>query len=495
MSDGIPEMKLRVARTVKWNVIDKFLSMILYSVTGIILARVLPNSDFGLIGAALIFSAFASLFIDSGFSSALIQKKEVTDLDYSTVLWFNVGMAVVIYIGLYFAAPLIATLFQNDLRLIPVSRVIFLTFIFNATAIVQANRLVKQMNVRLITVANSLSLFAGSVLAVWMSLNGYGVWSLVWQSVSQSALKSLILWIGCGWVPLFKASYKSLRTFFSVGFGMMGSSFLNTVFKNIYAFAIGNRAGINSLSYYTQADKWSTMGISSLSAIFTQSFLPALSEYQDEPRKFASATAKMNRTTSYLLFPFCGVLIATAAAIFHFLFEHKWDDSIYLFQLLLIRGIFTVLCGVYNNYILALGRTKLIVVSEIIRDAAAIIALIITWGYIAIEKPGDITYGIGIMLWGQVIASFITWGITLWMSAKLSFRTWWQFVADSVPYLVITVIIFLIISLFPLYITTPLLLVICQSGAGVIIYLFINFLLKSKIQQDVLFFVFNRMQK
>lgn len=487
-------MKLRVARTVRWNIIDKFLSMVLYTITGIILARVLPNSDFGLIGAVLVFSAFASLFVDSGFSYALVQKKKVSHIDYCSVLWFNIGVAVIIYVILFFSAPLIAKIYQNDLRLIPISRMIFLTFILNATAIVQANRLLKQMNIKMIAVSNAISLIVSSILAIWMALTGFGVWALVWQSIVQSGIKSLILWLTGKWTPALIISVKSLKSFMSVGLGMMGSSFLNTLFKNIYSFLIGNRAGVLSLSYYTQAEKWSTMGISSMAAIFTQSFLPALSEYQDDPKKFAASTAKMNRTTSYLLFPFCTFLIISSPAIFHFLFGHKWDASIYLFQLLLFKGIFTVLTSVYNNYILALGKSKLIVITEIIRDAAALIAIVVTWKYISLEKPYELTYGIGILLWGQIIASFLTWIITLCVSAKLSSRYWWQFIHDSLPYIVLSIIIVAILSIFPKYIDMPFLLLCCQILIGVILYVIFNYLLGSKVQNDVITFFLNKLK-
>ena len=134
-------MKLRVARTIKWNVIDRVSSQLLYAVTGIILARELTQDDFGLIGAVLIFQSFANLFVDGGFSSALIQKKAPTRLDYSTVMWFNIAMATTIYIIMYFCAPLVADCFEGDSRLIPLTRVMFLVSIINATSAVQAQRL------------------------------------------------------------------------------------------------------------------------------------------------------------------------------------------------------------------------------------------------------------------------------------------------------------------------------------------------------------------
>ena len=159
-------LKVAVAHTIKWNVIDRVSSQVLYAITGIVLARMLSQEDFGLVTAILVFQAFASLFIDSGFSSALIQRKEPTRLDYSTVLWFNLGMAVVLYIILFFASPLIAQLFGGDERLIPLARVMFLSFILNASAIVQTNILMKRMEVRMVAVSNSIGLIAGSVVGI-----------------------------------------------------------------------------------------------------------------------------------------------------------------------------------------------------------------------------------------------------------------------------------------------------------------------------------------
>lgn len=175
MAEQSGNMKMRVARTLKWNLVDKVATQILYAVTGIILARVLSEADFGLIGAILVFQAFASMFVDSGFSYALIQRKNPTDRDYSTVLWFNVGIASLLYVVLFFSAPLIADCFQGDARLIPLSRVMFLTFILNALAIVQTNRLMKRMDVRMIAVSNSLGLIGGGAVGIVMALTGFEI--------------------------------------------------------------------------------------------------------------------------------------------------------------------------------------------------------------------------------------------------------------------------------------------------------------------------------
>ena len=176
-------IKLLTARTLKWNTIDKVLSQVLYAVTGIILANVVSKEEFGLVGSILIFQAFASLFVDSGFSFAIIQKKNPTDTDFSTVFYFNFAMSVEIYAVLWMAAPLIAEVFGSE-KLIPLSRVMFLTFIINATAVVQTNRLTKMMTVKMVAVSNTIGLVASGIVGVWLALAGYGAWAIVcyWAS-------------------------------------------------------------------------------------------------------------------------------------------------------------------------------------------------------------------------------------------------------------------------------------------------------------------------
>lgn len=478
-------LKTLTAGAVKWNVIDKVSQQLLYAVTGIVLARLLDQEDFGIIGAVMVFQAFAGLFIDSGFSYALIQRKSPSHLDYSTILWFNVAVASAVYVVLFFCAPLIADCFQGDPRLIPVSRVMFLSFILNATAIVQTNRLMKRMDVRMVAASNAIGLLVGAVTGIWLAVAGYGVWAIVWQALALNFTKSLVLWLTSGWLPLMQFSWSSLRSFFSVGSGMMASSFLNVLFQNIYSFFIGNRAGLMPLGYYTQADKWSKMGISSLSQVLTSSFLPALSEVQDDPQRFARVTSKMNRFTSYLLFPAMGFLFVMATPVFHCLFGDKWDASIPLFQLLLVRGIFTVLTSLYNNYVIALARTRLVVAMEVLRDGAALLFLFAALPFVAMERGGDPVYGIKLLLIGQILASAISWLVMVIKTAPVSGRSVLSFLNDSVPYLCESLVIMAILWVESTLITDCWTLLLCQGVTCLGMYLAVNRLLKSKIQSEV----------
>ena len=161
----------------------------------------------------------------------------------------------------------------------------------------------------------------------------------------------------------------------------------------------------------------------------------------------------------------------------------------------MFRGIFTVLSAVYNNYILALGKAKMIVGTELMRDIAALIAIVLTWSYIALERPDDPVYGITVLLWGQIAASFLTWAATLVIAARLSLRSWWQFVMDIVPFAVITIAAVAVMMLLTQSIESPLWLLIAQLAAGGAVYLVLNGLLGSVIQREALAFLFSRFRK
>ena len=468
-------LKLKTARTLKWNTIDKFSSQVLYAVTGIVLANVVSKEEFGIVGAILVFQAFASLLIDSGFSTALIQRKNPNNTDYSTVFWFNMGVSVALYAVLWFCAPWIDALFHAGGRLVPLSRVMFLTFILNAAAIVQTNRLMKQMTVKMVAVSNVIGLTVSGIVGVWLALSGYGAWAIVWQSIVLAAVKSGILWFSSSWKPSAEFSMSSLRSIFSVGAGVMASSFLNTIFQNIYSFIIGAHYNLVQLGNYSQADKWSKMGGMSLSQVFTASFLPLLSAKQDDKREYERMMSKTNRFTSYITFFAMGLLLVCSTQIFHIFFGTKWDSAILMFQLLVVRGIFTVITTLYNNYIISCGASRKYVYSEIVKDVSTVIAIAVT-----------IPFGITWLVAGQVFAGAVYYCYALYLVGKVTGCSRVALVKDALPYLALSVVSLAPAVVLAHFIANAWLLFVLQVIVAAGSYLLMNKLLRSKIQDDVL---------
>ena len=483
-------MSLRAdaARSVKWNLVDKLATQVLYAVTGLVLAILLPKEDFGLVGAVVVFQSFASLFIESGFASALIQRKAPTQTDYSTVFWFNMGMAVALYAVLWVCAPLIARWFQNDVRIIPLARAMFLTFILNAAAIVQANRMIKRMNPRPVALANSAGLAIGSAVGIYWAVTRCDAWAIVWQSVVSAGAKTAILWAIVRWRPSMRFSLSALRSFFKVGSGVMGQSMLNLVFQNIYSLFIGNRAGIVPLAVYTQADKWSKMGVTSFSQVLTSSFLPVLAEVQDDRQRLHRVMAKINRATGYALFVCFGWLIAEATPLFHVMFGTKWDDAIPLFRLLLVRGVLTVLTSLAANYILAVGRAKALMLSEVLRDSVALIALLVCLPIL--RQPG----GMALMLYGQIAASAVAYVATLIIVRHTCGMGITAMLLHNLPYVVVGSASILAAHILAALLTdNPWLLCIASLIIAAAVYLIANALLGSQIQRELLNRRFQRM--
>lgn len=468
-------LKLKTARTLKWNTIDKFSSQVLYAVTGIVLANVVSKEEFGIVGAILVFQAFASLLIDSGFSTALIQRKNPNNTDYSTVFWFNMGVSVALYAVLWFCAPWIDALFHAGGRLVPLSRVMFLTFILNAAAIVQTNRLMKQMTVKMVAVSNVIGLTVSGIVGVWLALSGYGAWAIVWQSIVLAAVKSGILWFSSSWKPGAEFSMSSLRSIFSVGAGVMASSFLNTIFQNIYSFIIGAHYNLVQLGNYSQADKWSKMGVMSLSQVFTASFLPLLSAKQDDRREYERMMSKTNCFTSYITFFAMGLLLVCSTQIFHIFFGTKWDSAILMFQLLVVRGIFTVITTLYNNYIISCGASRKYVYSEIVKDMSTVIAIAVT-----------IPFGITWLVAGQVFAGAVYYCYALYLVGKVTGCSRVALVKDALPYLALSVVSLAPAVVLAHFIVNAWLLFVLQVIVAAGAYLLMNKLLRSKIQDDVL---------
>lgn len=423
-AEETPSLKLKTARTLKWNTIDRVMSQVIYAVVGVVLANLLSKEDFGLVGALLVFQAFGILFVDSGFGSALLQKKEPTRTDFSTVFWFNLAVSVGVYVLLFFCAPLIADIFQGDRRLIPLSRVMFLSFILNGLGLVQTTRLMKSMNVRHIAIANTIGLTISGGVGVWLAVTGAGAWALVWQTVTLAAVKSAWLWATGGWKPEMRFSTDSLKQIWRVGLSVFSSSTLNTFFLYIYSFVIGAFYNLASLGVYTQADKWSKMGSASISQVLTASFVPLLAKFQDDGENFRRYVSKINRFTGFILFPVMTGVAMIGEPLFHTLFGDKWDAAILLFQILTVRGIFIVLISLYTNYLLSLGYARKLIMVEIVKDGLIFVAIMSTVWF----------HSVPLLVWGQLGASALTYMIVLAIASRSTGVRISRMVGDLLPY-------------------------------------------------------------
>lgn len=479
------DLKKRTARTLKWNTVDRLCSQVLYGVVGIVLANTVSKNDFGLMGVILVFQAFATIFVDSGFGTALLQKKNPDETDYSTVFWFNLVVSVAIYGILWCVAPGIASLFHHADELVPMARLSFLSFIFTGLGIVQANLLMKKMNMRRVAVANIVSQSVGGVVAIILAVRGFGAWALVWQGVCQSIIKSAWLWVFGTWRPKSIFSFIALRTIARVGGNMFGASFLSTACNNFYSFIIGIFYPLAALGVYTQADKWSKMGQGSLSQIFTSTFVPLFSGIQDDAPRFRHILGKANRLAAFVSFPFLGGLIVMAAPLFHFLFGDKWDAAIPLFQILCGRGILVVLSILYSNYILALGYARSLFWAEGIKDVLMIGAVFVALPFGSVEA----------LVWGLFISSVLSWGVMLAIAVKYTRYPLLRYFTDIAPYCLLTVGVGGAVYTLSMFVHSPGLLLLAEGAAGIILYAAVLYAAGATTIRETMGYIFSKFRK
>lgn len=468
-------LKTKTANTLKWNTIDKVSSQVIYAGVGIVLANELSKQDFGLVGVLAVFQAFAMIFVDSGFGAALLQKKRPTKADYSTVFWFNLIVSVGIYLILFFAAPLIADIF-HDPRIDIMSKVMFLSFVINGLSIVQTNRLMKRMDMKPVAMANFIGLIVSGIVGVTLACTGCGAWALVWQTVSLAVVKSGMLWVRGGWMPKCIFSRTSLKDIRCVGLSVFSSSLLNTICQQVYSIVIGAFYSLSMLGIYTQAEKWSKMGSASMSQILMSSFVPLLSRVQDNVESFCRYVKRIDRFTACILFPFMIGLAVIGEPLFHFLFGNKWDDAIPLFQILMIRGIFVVLQSLYSNYVLSRGKARAIFAMEVVKDSLTIIAILCTvWSL-------SLTW----LVWGQLIASVMTWMFSLWLLRRATGLKSGVLLGHNLPFFVASVIMGATAFYLQILVDLPIYKLILSITGGALTYIVVLWCMRVNEINDIL---------
>ncbi len=347
----------KVFKGVVWASVQRFGTMIISFVTNIVLARLLTPEDFGTIGMLLLFLAIANTFVDSGFGSAIIQKKDADQTDFSTVFFINLGLSLAVYAILFIGAPWVARFYKVDI-LCPLLRVQGLILILHAFSIIQTAILRKKMDFRKLSECNLVGNIIGSILGIGAALMGYGVWSLVIRVLTVGLVTSLLLWIIGKWKPLLIFSKQSFKELFSFGSFMLLSSLLATFANNVQTLIIGKLFQQGTLGNYTQARQLRNIASDSISSVITQVLYPDFSNNQNDNKTLSSRLDFSILTISFLTIPIMAICIVAAKPLILLLYGEKWINCVPYFQLLCVGGCFVSLQDVNINLIAAKGKSR-----------------------------------------------------------------------------------------------------------------------------------------
>lgn len=400
-------LKTKTISGMIWSSIQRFGTMIISFVSNIVLARLLTPDDYGTIGMLMIFIAVANTFVDGGFGSALIQKKEPTKEDYSTIFWWNMFLSIVLYGVLYLSAPAIAR-FYNLPLLSQVLRVQGLVLILNALNVIQQNQLRKQLKFKSLASATVISATLSAGIAIALAYLGWGVWALVAQQLMMSGFTATILWIINKWYPSPIFSKKSFKELFGFGGFILGSNLINTFCNNLQGLLIGKFFPPAMLGYYTQAQKLEQIASTSISNVVDQVSYPILSKFQDDKSQLIIVLKKLASSIAFATFPLMILLIIISEPLIVFLYSAKWLPSVPYFNILCIAGLASSLQGIHYYAVASIGKSKEMFIWTVIKRTLGI-------GYLIVGVYFWDIYGI---LWGAVLVSWTVLFINAYLTSK-----------------------------------------------------------------------------
>lgn len=374
-------LKQKAVSGIIWTFAQQFSVQAINVVIGLVLARILLPSEFGLIGMMAIFVAIGTTLMDSGMTMSLIRTNNPDNDDYSTVFFINLIFSIIIFGILFFVSPFVAE-FYNQPILKPLMRVYTLAFVIRALVGVQTTKLSKELRFKEQMLMQIPSTIIGGISGVYLAKNGYGVWSLVWMNLIQASLFAIQHWIFSGWYPNLKINKAKFKHHIGFGYKLTFSGLIDTIYTNAYNVTIGKLFSPSQVGYYTQANNLQSLPVENISRALSKVTFPMFATIQDDTAKLKSAYRKLLHQVIFGVAPMMVLGILVAKPLFLLLLSPRWEPAVPYFQILCITGILHPF-HVYNLNILNIrGRSDLFLKLEIIKKAFITVGIITSlyWG-------------------------------------------------------------------------------------------------------------------
>lgn len=444
-----------------WSFADLMANHGIQFVIQLFLARLLLPEHFGVIGMILIFIAISNSIVDSGFSQALIRDQKTTQSDYSTVFYFNLIMAVLMYGILYFSSYPISIFFKEP-QLVPILRILSLVLIINSLGIIQKVMLIKNVDFKTIAKVNVIAVLLSGSLTIYLAMRGYGVWSLVYNTLSMQLIQTLLLWIFNKWVPSTTFNMQSFRKFYKFGYKLLLSGLLDTLYNNIYFVIIGRFYSTTSLGFYSNAVRFRDMASQSISATVQRVSYPILSSIQQDKPRLKSGFKKIIKISAFINFPLMIGLAAIAPSLFNVFLGEKWMPSVFYFQLLCFAGMLYPLHAINLNILQVKGRSDLFLRIEILKKTVLTILIVLS-----------LVFDLGIigLISAAVLSSYIALYINTYFSAREIDYSAKEQLKDLLPVFLLSIVMgVIVISIGSVLSVNHSMKLMIQIGIGIVIY-------------------------
>lgn len=449
-----------------WRLAERCGAQLVSFIVSIVLARILAPEDYGTIALVTVFTAILQVFVDSGLGTALIQKKDVDEIDFSSVFYFNFAVCLILYLGMFAAAPFIAD-FYGDVTLVPVIRILSLTIVISGVKGIQQAYVSRNMLFKRFFFSTIGGTIFSAVLGIAMAYAGFGIWALVAQQLSNTFIDTLILWITVRWRPTKSFSWTRLKNLLSFGWKLLVSSLLDTAYNNLRNLIIGKMYSSSDLAFYNQGDKFPKVIVTNINASIDSVLLPTMSSAQDDKERVKQMTRRAIKTSTYVMAPLMMGLAFCAEPIVSLVLTDKWLPCVPFLRIFCITYMFWPVHTANLNAINAMGRSDWFLRLEIIKKIMGMTILLSTmW------------FGVMAMAYSLLLSSVLSQIINSWPNRKLLGYGYLEQVRDFAPGILLAVIMGICVYFISFLHLSTIVTLLIQFIVGAAIYIGVSAILK-----------------
>ena len=432
------------------------------------MARLLGPKDYGIIGLLAVFMELSSVFINSGFGSALIRKKNRTQEDLSTVFFFNIIVSVLCYTLLFFIAPYIADFYELPI-LSPVLRLIGLTLIITALNTVQVSVFNFTLNFKTQAKISIVQSIIGGITGLSLAFLGFGVWALVWQRIISSVMACIMCWTYSTWKPYFLFSHKSFKELFRYGSKLLVTGIVNTLYNGIYPIIVGKLFSPAVLGHSSRAENWASFPSTNLMTILQNVSFASLSTIQDDNERLGNVYRRMVRTSAFVIFPSMLGLSAVSEPLIYIVIGPNWGLCAQILQIICFTYMLLPINSLNNNLLLVKGRSDITMKLSITLKVIGLILLVsaLPLGVLAMFYSGVVCAVIALIAYAYFIGKFINLGIL-------------KQIKDLIPIFLLSLFMFVSVKLTLYIIPNNYIKLVVGISAGVLIYIIVAYIFKFK---------------
>ena len=452
----------KVLSNMIWRFLERCGAQGVSFIVSIVLARLLMPEDYGTIALVTVFTKIMEVFVNSGLGTALIQKKDADDLDFSSVFFYNMAMCCLLYAVMFFAAPYIAK-FYNMPTLVPVIRVLSLTLIISGLKNVQHAYVSRNLMFKRFFYATLGGTIGAAAIGIYLAYKGAGVWALVAQYLFNNLVDTIILWFTVKWRPKRMFSISRLKGLLTFGWRLLASSLLETVYNDLRQLIIGKMYTSEDLAYYNRGSQFPALAVTNASAAIDSVLLPVMSAEQDNKEHVKNMTRRAITTSFYVMAPIMMGMAAVAEPFVRLLLTDKWIECVPYLRIFCFVYIFHPIHYTNLNAIKAMGRSDIYLKLEVMKKVIGVIALIIS-----------MRFGVLAMAYSLLITSFISQLINTWPNKKLFNYGYGSQIKDIFPMFAMSLAMFVVVFSMNYLPLNDMLKIALQIGVGVILYIILS---------------------